>query len=197
MCSSDLTWRIANFGVWPFRIGMGAHVLLIPMLLQLGFGLSAFASGSITFASAVGMLGMRAMSTPIMRRFGFRKVLIGASMAGSILPLVVLLFTPDTPHLLISLALLIIGLARSLFIAGFFALRYADVPQDRMSGATTLTAMIDQLAMGSGVAVGALALHLALLWRGGSVLATADFHPVFILVSVISDRKSTRLNSSH
>ena len=38
----------------------------------------------------------------------------------------------------------------------------------------------------SRVAVGALALHLALLWRGGSVLATADFHPVFILVSVIS-----------
>jgi EmrB/QacA subfamily drug resistance transporter len=176
------TWRIANFGSWPFRIGMGAHILLMPMLLQIGFGLSAFASGSITFASAVGMLFMRATSTPILRRFGFRRVLMGASIAGSILAVAPGFFTSTMPHLLISFVLLITGLARSLFIAGFGALRYADVPQERMSAATTLTSMVDQLAISSGVAVGALVLHLAVAWHGGGMLTAG----VFITVGIIS-----------
>lgn len=180
------TWRIANFGSWPFRIGMGAHILLIPMLLQIGFGLSAFTSGSITFASALGMLLMRASSTRILRKFGFRTVMIAASIAGSLLSIGVIWFTAATPHLVISLALLILGLTRSMFIAGFGALRYADVPQEKMSSATTLTAMVDQLAISSGVATGALVLHLAFLWRGGAALTAVDFVPAFIAVGIIS-----------
>ena len=37
-----------------FRIGIGALPFLLPLLLQIGFGLSPFESGSLTFATAAG-----------------------------------------------------------------------------------------------------------------------------------------------
>jgi EmrB/QacA subfamily drug resistance transporter len=80
-----------------FRIGVGATPFLLPLLLQVGFGMTPFQSGMITFAAAIGAIAMKFAAPPILRRFGFRTVLIlNAVIAGAFVMLPAL-FTPATP----------------------------------------------------------------------------------------------------
>ena len=58
-----------------FRLGIGALPFLLPLLMQVGFGLSPFQSGLVTFASAVGAMGMKTLAARIIRTFGFRNML--------------------------------------------------------------------------------------------------------------------------
>src|SRR3546814_6141294 len=48
------SFPISTTGGSLFRVATGAFTLLMPLMLQLGFGYSAAASGGITFASAAG-----------------------------------------------------------------------------------------------------------------------------------------------
>ncbi|MCV5943314.1 MFS transporter, partial [Escherichia coli] len=72
-----------------------------PLLLQAGFGLSAFQSGLLTFAAAAGALLMKFTAAPILRRLGFRRVLIGNAVVSAAFIAAMGLFQPDTPHLVI------------------------------------------------------------------------------------------------
>ena len=96
------------------------------------------------------------------------------------------LFRPDTPHLVIFLALLAGGFFRSLQMTSINTLSYADVPPAMLSRATSLTSMAQQLSQTVGVATGALFLQLMLAWRGGTALIAADFYPAFVGVAIIS-----------
>src|SRR3546814_8522022 len=53
------SFRISTTGGSLYRVATGAYTLLIPLMLQLGFGYSAAASGGITFASAAGAMLMK------------------------------------------------------------------------------------------------------------------------------------------
>ena len=57
-----------------FRIGIGAMPFLLPLLLQVGFGLTPFESGSLTFATAAGALLMKFTASTALRWFGFRQI---------------------------------------------------------------------------------------------------------------------------
>ena len=70
------TFRVSILGGSLFRAGGGTLVFLLPLLLQVVFGMSAMASGSITFATAVGSLSMKLTARPILRRYGFRMTMI-------------------------------------------------------------------------------------------------------------------------
>src|SRR5215475_3335460 len=70
------TFRASVTGGSMFRIGIGALPFLLPMLLQIGFHRTAFESGMLTFAAALGAMGMKTTAARILRRFGFRRVLI-------------------------------------------------------------------------------------------------------------------------
>ena len=63
-----------------FRIGIGALPFLLPLLLQIGFGLSPFESGSLTFATAAGAMAMKFTASTALRRFGFRRTLIANAL---------------------------------------------------------------------------------------------------------------------
>ncbi len=180
------TFGAAVLGGSLFRIGIGALPFLLPLLLQLGFGLTPFASGLLTFASAAGALTMKLSAGPIIRRCGFRPVLLGNAVIASLFLAACSLFRPDTPHAVIFVTLLAGGFFRSLQFTSLNALGYADVPAEAMSRATSLSSMAQQLSLSLGVGTGALALHLTLAWRGGTALAPADFIPAFLAVAVIS-----------
>src|SRR6204780_194780 len=95
------TFFAATVGGGLFRMGIGALPFLLAMLLQVVFGLSPFASGMLTFTSAAGALFMKATATPIIRRFGFRTVLISNGVLSSFIMMSSALFRPTTPHFLI------------------------------------------------------------------------------------------------
>jgi MFS family permease len=168
-----------------FRIGIGALPFLLPLMLQLGFGLSPFQSGSITFVSAIGAIAMKFVAPPLLRRFGFRSVLIANSFIAAIFIAMPAFFSLSTPLPMITALLFIGGFFRSLQFTSANALSFADVPQNRMSRATSLTSVFQQLAMSIGVSVGAIALELTLHSTGGKI-EVATFHPAFIAVGIIS-----------
>jgi EmrB/QacA subfamily drug resistance transporter len=180
------TYAAATTGGFLFRMGMGATPFLLPLMLQVGFGLNPLASGLLTFASAAGAMTMKTTVRPIIRAFGFRPVLVGNAVICSAFLLVYALFRPDTPHLVIFLTLLAGGFFRSLQMTSINTLSYADVPSPLLSRATSLSTMAQQLAMSTGVGAGALLLQMTLHWRGGTALAAADFYPAFAAVGLIS-----------
>jgi MFS family permease len=155
------------------------------MLLQLVFGLSPFASGLLTFASAAGAMLMKVTAPPIIRRLGFRSVLIGNGILSAFIMMSYALFSPTTAHYVIVLALLTGGFFRSLQFTALGTLAYADVPNSSMSGASTLSSMAQQLFLSLGVALGAMLLHLSLTAHGGH-LTTSDFTPAFVVMGVLA-----------
>jgi EmrB/QacA subfamily drug resistance transporter len=180
------TYLAVSTGGFLFRMALGALPFLLPLMLQIGFGLSALQSGLLTFASAAGAMLMKTSAAPILRRFGFRAVLVVDTAISSGFFLGYSLFRPDTPHLVIFLALLAGGFFRSLQMTSINTLSYADVPPAMLSRATSLSSMAQQLSQTAGVATAALLLHLVLRVRGGDALAAADFYPAFIGIAAIA-----------
>ncbi len=180
------TYAAASIGGFLFRMGLGALPFLLPLMLQVGFGLSALHSGLLTFASAAGAMLMKTSAVRILRTLGFRLVLVGDAVISAAFLFGYSLFRPSTPHLVIFVALLIGGFFRSLQMTSINTLSYADVPPSMLSWATSLTSMAQQLSQTAGVATAALLLHTVLTLRGGTSLAAADFYPVFVGVAMIS-----------
>ena len=180
------TYRAAVVGGFLFRAGIGALPFLLPMMLQVGFGLSALSSGLITFAAAAGALTMKFTAGPFIRALGFRRVLIWNVVVSAGFLAVNGLFEPATPHWFIFLVLLVGGFFRSLQFTAMQALSFADVPPERMSRATSLGSMMQQLAQSVGVAFGAMVLHLTVSLRGGAALDAGDFLPPFLGIAFLS-----------
>lgn len=180
------TFRASILGGFLFRMGIGALPFLLPLLLQAAFGLSPFQSGLVTFASAMGALTMKLTAAPILRRLGFKRVLIGNAFVSALSLAAVALFQPGTSQVLLFVVLLVGGFFRSLQFTSLNTLAYAEIAPERMSRATSFASMAQQLALSVGVGTGALVLHLTDLGRGGGELEAADFTPAFLLVGVLA-----------
>lgn len=169
-----------------FRIATGALPFLLPLMLQVGFGMSAFQSGTLTFASALGAVTMKLAATPILRRWGFRRVLAANAVISSALVAAIALFGVATPHALIVGVLLAGGFFRSLQFTSLNTLGYADIDPARMSSATSFSAVVQQLSLSAGVALAALLLDLSRAVDGRSALVSEDFGRAFVAVALIS-----------
>jgi MFS family permease len=180
------TMRAAIFGGFLFRLGIGALPFLLPLLMQVGFGLSPFQSGLVTFSSAVGAMGMKALAARIIRTFGFRNMMTINAVVSSVFLAACALFTVATPLLLIFIILVVGGFFRSLQFTAINTVAYAEVEPAQMSRATTLVSVNQQLAISAGVAVGAFCVETTLWVHHTSELIAADFAPAFLVVAIIS-----------
>lgn len=179
------TFRRAIIGGTVFRLCMGAVPFLLPLMLQLGFGLSPFHSGMLTFVSSFGALFMKAASGWVLRTFGFRTTVLvnGCICAGTFA--VNALFTPATPHAILLAIFLVGGFFRSLQFTALNGLVFADVEMSRMSKATGINATSLQIAGSGGIALGATIVELTQLSRGESGLNADVFGPAFLLLGVL------------
>ena len=180
------TFSAAILGGSLFRIGIGALPFLLPLMLQIGFGMNALGSGLLTFASAAGAMTMRMTATPVIRLVGFRRVLIANSVISGLFMMSYGFIGPSTPHTVIFIALLIGGFFRSLQFTGVNTLAYADVPPALMSRATSLATMAQQLSVSFGVGLAALFLHLTVVLRGEPALSASDFPVTFVAIGLVS-----------
>ncbi len=180
------TLRAAIIGGFLFRLGIGALPFLLPLLMQVGFGLSPFQSGLVTFGSAVGAMGMKTLATRILRTFGFRNVMTVNAIVSSVFLAVCAFFTISTPLTLILTILIVGGFFRSLQFTAINTVAFAEVETPQMSRATTLTSVNQQLSISAGVAVGAFSVESTMHLRGMTELSAADFAPAFLIVSLIS-----------
>ena len=169
-----------------FRVGIGAMPFLLPLLLQIGFGLTPFQSGSLTFATAAGALLMKFTASTALRWFGFRQTLIVNGLISGAFLAACALFTSSTPHWALLLILLAGGFFRSLEFTALNAISYADIDPPGMSRATSFASVSQQMSGAVGVAVAAISVEMIQVGFGDQALEARDLSLSFVIVAIIS-----------
>ncbi len=182
---TDPLFRAATVGGSLFRIGTGATPFLMPLMLQVGFGLSAFDTGLIMLFSALGAIVAKFTATQIYAAIGFRLTLLAGTVLSALVLVVTGLFTPETSVYFMAGLMLATGLVRSTFFTGVNAMAFADLPDKTAGEASALTSVAQQLSFATGVAVAGGLLEL-LSGGGDKGIALADFRIAFFCVAAIS-----------
>ncbi|MGS1001101.1 DHA2 family efflux MFS transporter permease subunit [Burkholderia glumae] len=171
------------------RVAINAVPYLQPLLFQVGFGMSPFQSGLLLLASATGNLGMKALTSWILDRFGFRRVaLVDVTIAGAA-TIACGWLTASTPLVITLFVVFVYGLSRSMQFSTLATLAFADIPPAQTSAASTLSSAAQQMTIGMGIAFGAMSLRLASMLRGDAVgthYVLADFRWAFLAAGVLA-----------
>jgi EmrB/QacA subfamily drug resistance transporter len=177
------SFRISTLFGGLCRVGYNGVPFLLPLMLQVGFGVSPVVSGSLTFVSALSSLAVRPVLRHSLRLVGFKAVLIFSAVAGMFVVGAFAFINPDTPYWIIIALIAVFGLARATQFMSSNTLTYADVPAEQLSRATSLGGVIQQLSVSFGVSIGAMLLGIV-TW-GGAPLTTDRFHEVFLLAAIV------------
>lgn len=164
------------------RIVMMATPFLAPLLFQIGFGLDAAQAGLMVLPYFLGNLLMKLVTTPLLRRFGFWRILVvTASLNAALLGALAVMPAPQSQPLIWAFIVVLFaaGLSRSMGMTGMATLTFADIPRERMTDANTLSSVFWQLSQALGVALASLLLRAAMLSRGGTSVNTGDFRFAF------------------
>jgi EmrB/QacA subfamily drug resistance transporter len=180
------SFRLSVIGGSLTRITQGAQPFLLPLMLQLGFGMSAAVSGTITIAGAIGSLAMKSLAPRLLRRFGFRDSMVAAGLAASAGYAFCGFLRPGWPTPLIFLTLMASGFCMSFQFTAYNTIAYDEIPPERMSAATSFYATFQQLMLSLGVCAGALALHVGMLAGRHAAPQLTDFTIAFLVVTAIS-----------
>jgi EmrB/QacA subfamily drug resistance transporter len=183
--------RIPTFALSTVTAGLAARIaismtpFLLPLLFQIGFGATPFEAGLMLLVYMSGNLAMKSITTPILRRFGFRDVIRvnGALCVASLVACGLL--SPETSVPVIYGVLFAAGMTRSMNFTSMSTLAFADVSATMRPGATTLAAMAQQAAGAVGVALASLALGVFQTIRSGAHLALSDFQHAFLAAAFL------------
>jgi MFS family permease len=173
-----------------FRMAISATPFLLPLMFQVAFGLTAWMAGLYILAYFAGNLLMKTVTTPALRRFGFRNVLIGNGLVAGASILACAALTPSTAAAVVVLVLFAAGLTRSMQFTALATLTFADIEPRHRASSSTLSSMLQQVSMGLGVAVSAVLINVSHSLRGADRLALADFRFAFIVVGLIATAAS-------
>ncbi len=180
------SFAISTIGGNLCRFAIGATPFLLAIMLQVGFGMTALAAGLITFTGAAGALLMKLVATPIIRRFGFKRVLTVNAVITGISIALCALFRADTPAWIMMAILVAGGFFRSLQFTAVNTLTYADLDARSMSRASSFAAMAQQLGISLGVATAAVTMNLSMNLRGANELALADVIWGFVVIGAMT-----------
>jgi len=189
------TFRVSVAGGFVTRLGMGGMPFLLPLLYQLGLGMPAWQSGLLMMPAAAAAMFMKFISSRVLARFGYRRILIvNTVMIGAVVCLFSLV-NPATPIGLIVLLGLTMGFFNSLQYTSMNSMAFADIDTPDSSMASTISSSMQQMSMSFGLAFGSLiagwylgdlpqtdhaavttALHYAFLTLGGlTILSSLSF----------------------
>ncbi len=176
------TFRASVVGGAFTRIIVGTNAFLLAMLLQIGFGMSPLSAGLITCTVAAGSFLMKTTAPPILRRFGFRNVLIVNGVVMGLTFMSYSLFQPWWPHWAMMLVLGLSGIFFSLQFTALIGLAFADIDHAEMSRASTTASICQQLVQSVSMGLVAALLHLLLVLRGETELSAASVSPAFVII---------------
>lgn len=182
------TVRASTVGGSVFRLVVGAMPLLVPLTFQIAYGWSPVKSGLLLLGIFAGNIAVKPLTTPMLRRLGFRTVLV-ASCGGSLGTfLAFAALSPRSPDVLIAGDLVLGGIFRSTGFSAYNTIAFADVDAAMTSHASTLFATVQQLAAGLGIALAAVAVRIAmpvslLLHTGSTVID--QYRIAVILLAVL------------
>ncbi|MEI9916009.1 MAG: hypothetical protein WDN29_09540 [Methylovirgula sp.] len=173
------TFRASLTGGSLFRVGVGATPLLLPLMLQIGFGpqrvpirqhdlhhvarRNGHENNGRTYPAHV-RLPARSLV-----QFGSERHILGCYG----------FFTPTTPHLLMMGLLLFGGFFRSLEFTAINAITYADIDHNSMSRATSFSSVVQQLSLSVGITIVAFVLQTSEAIHHTAHVTAADFRWAF------------------
>lgn len=144
-----------------FRSTLAAIPFLMPLLFQLQFGMDPFAAGLMVLSIFIGNLAMKAVTSPILHRFGFKRVMIINGVL-SILSIIACIFIdPNMPISIIVAILFLNGIFRSMQFTSINTIGFADLAPGQISSASAITSASMQLGNTLGVALASLGLVVA------------------------------------
>jgi EmrB/QacA subfamily drug resistance transporter len=181
------TFRAMATGGFVYRLTISSVPFLLPLMFQTGFGWSPLHAGIMVAAVFIGNIGIKPATTPLIRRFGFRAMLVLGSLASAVTFALCALLTPDTPQALIFALLVCSGAFRSIGFSAYASVQYADIVPAQLTSANSVSATLVQLAAGSGIAVGALLIRV---FDGGTLFdaeadAAGPFRGAFLTMAVL------------
>lgn len=152
------TLRITVVAGSLYRLVITAVPFLLPLQFQLEFGWTPLAAGAMVAALFAGNLTIKPATTPLMRRFGIRTVLLVNGLASVACFGLLALLRPGLPVAVMAVILYLSGALRSIGFTAYNSLAFSDVDGEELTHANTLNASVQELAAGLGVAVAALLL---------------------------------------
>ncbi len=183
------TFAIGNIhGGTFFRMQVGAIAFALPVMLQVGLGYSAFELGLLIFVFLMGDLSSKSYANQLLRRFGYKNVLVYDSLLIALSTLTLMALTVSTPLWILLPILFAAGSIRSIQFSALNSLNFADVPREQMNVASTLTSMSQQVTMAAGVSLAAVTLNLSLMLRGetSGALSLFDFRVTLALSALLA-----------
>jgi EmrB/QacA subfamily drug resistance transporter len=180
------TFRLSVIAGSLTRITQGAQPFLLPLMMQLAFGLSAAQSGTMTVATAIGSFGMKGLARRILHRFGFRSSLVAMGLLGTLSYAVCGFFRPGWPLPAVFGVLVVSGFLLSFQFTAYNTIAYDEIEKERMSAATSFYSTFQQLMLSLGICTGGVALHLSMIARHRAAPGFADFSAAFWTVTGIS-----------
>ncbi|OCB44646.1 MFS transporter [Mycobacterium vulneris] len=152
------TLRITVVAGSLYRLVITAVPFLLPLQFQLEFGWTPLAAGVMVAALFAGNLTIKPATTPLMRRFGIRTVLLVNGVASVACFGLLALLRPGLPVAVMAVVLYLSGALRSIGFTAYNSLAFSDVEGEELTHANTLNASVQELAAGLGVALAALLL---------------------------------------
>lgn len=180
------SFRLSVVGGSLMRITQGAQPFLLPLMFQIGFGLSPLRSGQLILATTLGAIVTRSVTPRLLRRIGFRRGMLINGVLSSAGYAVCALFRPDWPFALMFALLFCCGAFMSFQFAAYNTVAYEAVPAARLSAANSLYTTLQQLMLSVGVCSGALILKLSMGVGGHAEPRLVDFSIAFVIVTLIS-----------
>lgn len=152
------TVRIGLLGNLLTRLGIGGMPLLLPLMLQIAYGHSALVSGMMLIPSAIATLLVKPWVVPMVRKFGYRKILISNTLTLSAVIAAFSLTNATTPLLYLIPLMIVYGAINSVQMAAMNTITMADLTENNASTGNSLLAVMQQLSMSFGVSVAGLIL---------------------------------------
>ena len=184
-------FRVTTFaqslrGIVPFTMVVGSVPLLLPLMFQDRFGWSPIRSGTIVLFVFVGNVVAKPSTTPLLNRYGYRRVLLASTSAVTLTMLTFALVDATTPVAVIAVVAFLNGVVRSIGYSGLLTLVYSDVSEEQMSHATTLAATVQQVSAGFAASAGVVALRLgSSLGHGDPLRSQGAYRIAFVLLAAL------------
>ncbi|CAI1689506.1 High-copy suppressor of rspA [Serratia fonticola] len=181
------TFSIGLAGNFASRLGAQAIPFLLPLMLQLALGFSAIHSGLMLIPLALAAMIMKELVTPILRRFGYRNVLIYSTFFVGMAIMTLGLFDQNTPIYFLAINLFLIGFVNSLRFTAMSSLTLADLYDEKASSGNSLMSVSQQLSTTFGVAISAVLLRMFQAPADSMHLDLVDsFRMTFVILGVIT-----------
>jgi len=182
------TFRVSVVGGFVTRLGVGGLPFLLPLLYQLGLGMPAWKSGLLMMPTAAAAMGMKFISASILKRYGYRQVLIVNTLMMGITICLFALVVPGTPIGFIILLGLAQGFFNSLQFSSINSMAYADIEAPDSSMASSIASTLQQISLSFGLACGSLitAWYLGSVSQTNQEAVTSALHHAFLTLGILT-----------